>query len=307
MQNWKKLGLVFAPEANDDWMITHAAVPTIEKLTDTMFRVYFGSRNKQNKASIGYFDFDINDPTNIKNISPQPILRPGELGTFDDSGVLPSWLVNNGNEKYMYYIGWNLGVTVPFRNFIGLARSNGDDNFERFSRAPLADRDEADPFFFTNPCVIKDNDSWKMWYLSTVRWEEDGENVKHFYHIKYDESKDGIHWNRTPKVAIDFRYDNEYAISRPCVIKDDNGKYYMWYSYRAGPRGDTYRIGYAESDNGIDWTRKDEEVGLDVSSGGWDEEMVAYPTVFDVNGDRYMLYNGNGFGRSGIGLAILEK
>lgn len=311
MQQWRKIGNIFTPKPNDDWMISHAAVPTIEKLSDTEFRVYFGSRNKANKASIGYFDFDINNPTNIKNISQNPILGPGELGTFDDSGVLPSWVVNHDNQKYMYYIGWNLGVTVPFRNFIGLARSSNDsdndENFTRYSRAPLADRDEADPFFFTNPCVMKDGDIWKMWYLSTVRWEEDGESVKHFYHIKYDESKDGINWNRRPSVAIDFEYDDEYAISRPSVIKDNDGKFHMWYSYRGGPRGDTYRIGYAQSDNGINWTRKDDTVGLDVSKTGWDADMVAYPTVFDSGEERYMLYNGNGYGQSGIGLAILEN
>jgi predicted GH43/DUF377 family glycosyl hydrolase len=77
----------------------------------------------------------------------------------------------------------------------------------------------------------------------------------------------------------------------------------MWYSYR----GRSYRIGYAESDNGIEWVRKDEEVGIDVSESGWDSEMIEYPYIFDHEGQRYMLYNGNGYGRTGIGLAVLEE
>jgi hypothetical protein len=71
----------------------------------------------------------------------------------------------------------------------------------------------------------------------------------------------------------------------------------MWYSYR----GKNYRIGYAESDDGLNWKRKDEDAGIDVS------EMIEYPFVFDHKGGRYMLYNGNGYGKTGIGLAVLGK
>ena len=35
--------------------------------------------------------------------------------------------------------------------------------------------------------------------------------------------------------------------------------------------------------------------------------MVCYPYVFDHAGNRYMLYNGNGYGRTGFGMAILER
>jgi predicted GH43/DUF377 family glycosyl hydrolase len=77
----------------------------------------------------------------------------------------------------------------------------------------------------------------------------------------------------------------------------------MWYSYR----GSRNRIGYADSEDGISWERKDGEAGIDVSASGWDSEMIEYPFVFDHDGERYMLYNGNGYGKTGIGLAVLEK
>jgi hypothetical protein len=89
-------------------------------------------------------------------------------------------------------------------------------------------------------------------------------------------------------------------MSKPCVIQENN-MYKMWYSYR----GQSYRIGYAESDDGIHWIRTDEKVGIDVSDSGWDSEMIEYPCVFDHKGERYMLYNGNGYGKTGFGLAIL--
>jgi hypothetical protein len=120
--------------------------------------------------------------------------------------------------------------------------------------------------------------------------------------LKYAESFDGIQWFPTGEISLEFKCDNEYAISKPSVLKED-GIYKMWYSYR----GDRYRIGYAESEDGIHFNRMDETVGIDVSEFGWDSEMICYPHVFEHNGEKYMLYNGNGYGKSGIGLAILSK
>ena len=133
-------------------------------------------------------------------------------------------------------------------------------------------------------------------------WELEDGHPKHRYHIKCAESNDGIRWEKSGVVCIDFESRDEYAISRPCVLKED-GIYKMWYSYR----GKTYRIGYAESKDGLQWERKDAEVGINVSESGWDSEMIEYPFVFDHNGKRYMLYNGNGYGKTGIGLAVLNQ
>jgi hypothetical protein len=119
--------------------------------------------------------------------------------------------------------------------------------------------------------------------------------------IKYAESENGIDWKREGKIALNFKDDSEYAMSRPFVIKED-GIYRMWYSYR----GAAYRIGYAESDDGINWERLDEKVGISVSKSGWDCEMVEYPFIFDHKGQRYMLYNGNKYGLTGFGLAVQE-
>jgi hypothetical protein len=139
-----------------------------------------------------------------------------------------------------------------------------------------------------------------MWYVSCTKWEMKNDQPKHYYHIRYAESFDGIHWDRKGIVCIDFRSSDEYAIARPCVLREV-GIYKMWYSYR----GKRYGIGYAESKDGLHWERKDDEVGIDVSESGWDSEMIEYPFVFDHKGERYMLYNGNSYGKTGIGLAKL--
>ena len=66
-----------------------------------------------------------------------------------------------------------------------------------------------------------------------------------------------------------------------------------------------YRIGYAYSDNLVEWIRDDRQVGIDVAEEGWDSEMAAYPHVFQLDQKIYMYYLGNQVGRYGFGLAEL--
>jgi hypothetical protein len=232
-------------------------------------------------------------------LSDRPVLAPGELGAFDDSGVLPSWLVKQGETTYLYYVGYHLGVTVPFSNFIGLATAEVQGApFRKVSRAPILDRNEFDPFLTITPCVLIEDGLWRMWYSSGTHWSLEGGNPKHHYCIKYAESRDGFGWKRTGITCIEYSSPAEYAVCRPCVLRDQN-IYKMWFCYR----GESYQIGYAESIDGIEWERKDAQTGIDVSEAGWDSQMVAYPFVFDHEGIRYLLYNGNDYGRSGFGLA----
>ena len=300
--NWVKKGLIFAPDGQSDWMVTHAAVPFADKLDDDIFRVYFCSRDERNRAQVGYFEIDITRPEEILYVHDRPVIGLGPLGSYDDAGAISSWIVNVGQKKYCYYSGMTLGVSVPFYFYLGMALSeDGGRTFRKISESPILDRDTVDPYLTGHACVIKEGELWSMWYVSGHRWQTENDRPKHYYHIKYAESTDGIKWRRTGVVCIDFKSQDEYAIGRPCVLKED-GFYRMWYSYR----GDSYRIGYAESTDGIRWQRRDEDAHLDVSTSGWDSEMVTYAHVFDHRGKRYMLYNGNGYGKTGIGLAVLE-
>jgi hypothetical protein len=58
--------------------------------------------------------------------------------------------------------------------------------------------------------------------------------------------------------------------------------------------------------DGQDWDLALERTGIDVSPKGWDSEMICYPFVFNHAGSFYMLYNGNGFGATGFGLAVID-
>jgi hypothetical protein len=137
-----------------------------------------------------------------------------------------------------------------------------------------------------------------MWYVSCVEWEAGTGGARHRYHVRYAESADGLVWERDGRVAIDFADPSEYAIARPCVRQED-GRYRMWFS----ARGNAYRLQYAESADGLTWERLSAPAGLELGADGWDAEMIAYPWVVEAAGARHLLYNGNGYGRTGIGYA----
>lgn len=298
--NWIKQGLLLPAPVQASWAASHAALPVVVPQKGSHL-LYFSARDEQGRAHIGHAEIDLS-ARRVLSVGPEPSLGLGALGAFDDSGVTSSWVLRRGTELYHYYSGWSLGVTVPFYLAIGLAvSSDGGRTYHRVSHGPVVGRDTRDPYLAASPCILIDNGIWRMWYVSGSRWESRPDGARHYYHIRYAESADGIDWRRDGTVCIDYQSESEHAIARPCVVKDGN-VYRMWYCYR----GARYAIGYAESQDGIVWRRMDAEAGLPVSESGWDSGMVAYAFVFDDGDRRYMLYNGNGYGQTGIGLAVLR-
>ena len=298
---WKKLGHVYTPDGGKAWARSHAANPIAEHIENDLFRIYFSTRDAENRSSIGFVEVDLARPQKILHEAEAPILAPGDTAMFDDSGVSIGCIVPVGTQRYLYYMGWHLTVRVPWQNTIGLAISDGPGQpFKRHSRFPIMGLDEVDPYTISYPWVTLDQRRFRMWYGSNIAWGAKKEDMRHL--IKYAISDDGIHWNRENKIAINFQSDREYAICKPCVRKID-GRYHMWFCARGG----SYRIYHAESDDGISWNRTAESGFLDVSASGWDSEMVEYPFVFEHKGQLYLLYAGNGFGRTGFGAAVLER
>jgi hypothetical protein len=308
---WLKKGLIYRPGGQHSWNRTHASVPTVDATDQKVWRIYFGTRDEMNRNRISYIDVEAGNPLNILYEHDAPVLNLGNLGTFDDCGVMPSWILDHDGKKYLYYIGWTVRSTIPYHNSIGLAIStNGGLTFERFSEGPLFGETYLEPYFTGTSCVLVEEGVWKNWYLSCTGWTKVDERAEPRYHIKYAESRDGINWDRRGVVAIDYKSDSEAGIVRSSVLKESN-VYRMWYSYRGGVdyrtnRKTSYRIGYAESKDGISWTRMDDCAGVDVSPQGWDSEMIEYPDVIEHRGTKYMFYNGNKFGESGFGYAELS-
>lgn len=301
---WTKLGRIITPQKDLPWMRTHAMLPTPFIANDSSVRVYVSGRDDRNRSHIGYAVIDPEKGGRVLEYGSEAVLSPGELGCFDDNGVTPTYLLRKKDGQVrMYYIGWKPRSTTRMSLMPGLAISDDDGKtFRRYSRAPILRLTDREPIsILTSPCVLNDGDGFKMWYVSGVDWIHPDLPR---YNIKFAESPDGIEWTQTSRVCIDHASERETSLARPWVVKE-NGIYKMWFSSKRPPQG--YRLGYAESDDGVNWRRKDDQVGITVSNDGWDSEMIEYAAVFSARGKTYMLYNGNGYGLEGAGLAVLEK
>jgi hypothetical protein len=298
-QTWLRLGPVFCPAGDVPWMMSHASYPTPLVLADNLVRVYFSPRDAENRSSIAALDLALDGRRfEIVGAPRGPLLGPGAIGTFDDSGVTVSSVLADERTVRVWYLGWNLAVTVPFRNAIGLAEGPRDGRLARVSAAPVLDRSRADPISLGYPWVLRDNTELRMWY-SSHEWSANMLETRH--EIKTASSADGVTWNRSGRVVLAPAGGEELAVARPCVLRDADC-FRMWFSRRYT----AYRLGYAESQDGFTWTRRDEALRYVGRPGSWETDSMAYAAVFDCGCRRYMLYNGNGYGRSGFGLALLE-
>ena len=315
--NWLKQGFIYKPDGSQAFSRTHAQVPFGYPMDDKV-RVYFATRDQHSASSTSFVELAADDLSKVTYVHDRPCLTKGAVGMFDETGAMPSWFLPVGDEIWLYYTGWNRSDTASYRLAIGLAVScDGGLTFERKYTGPLLDRSIHDPVWVAQPCVMREDDGrgtvrWRMWYLSCTKIEVIKEHPEPFYDVKYAESADGIHWERMGQVCVGYDAFTD-AIGRPTVYKDSDADgheiYRMYFSYRSATNYRTdaqrsYRMGCAESEDGIHWTRTDDQTGIDRSPEGWDSVMMDYCHVFTHRNRRIMLYNGNGFGASGFGYAL---
>lgn len=307
---WKKIDILFkVADHKNEFIRSHASIPFAYHVKENVFRIYFSSRNENGKSLPYYIEAVISDGI-IKLVGDivGPLLELGNLGSFDDSGIMPSCLIKKEELLFMYYIGWNPQVTVSYRLSIGLAVSSDNGlTFKRYSEGPICDRSINEPYFNTAPFVIFEKEKWKMWYISCTGWKRINNYPEPSYHIKYAESDDGINWNKEGVICLDYD-ENAEALGRPCVIKQ-NDNFVMYFSYRKIDQyrvsaNNGYKIGLALSSNGINWKKDYDNTGITLSDTGWDSLMMEYCHVFEHLGIHYMIYNGNEFGKEGFGYAI---
>lgn len=303
---WRKLGRVYCPAGEAEWAQTHAFIPTPRLLDRERIRVYAAFLDRGRVGRVGFVELDARDPRRVLRVSERPALDVGEPGAFDDNGVNPLCVVDDGAGRLrMYYVGWQLGVKVPYYLLVGMAVSDdGGETFTRPSRVPALERSDEGLFVRSASCVMRDGGRWKMWYVAGDRWIEVRGRRVPTYEMRYLESEDGAAWGPRGEVCMELAGGgDEFGFGRPFVLKE-GGRFRMWYSIRTVSK--RYRIGYADSDDGRAWRRRDDEAGIDVSPDGWDSEMICCSAVLPTAHGTYMFYNGNNHGETGFGAAVLE-
>jgi hypothetical protein len=300
---WTRLGLVYLPDGAKPWARSHAALPVPVQTAPDIFRFFFSTRDADRRSHVGWVDVDLSDQPRALRQASEPVLAPGEDGTFDDSGVGLGCLIDADDGARLYYMGWNLGVRAPWRNAVGLAQAlTPRDKFKRYSAGPILDRSPEDPYTLSYPWVIKRGEGdWRMWYGSNLAASATRADMMHV--IKAARSRDGLRWERDGATVIGFATSSEHALARPTVVKAPAGNVLLMCF---ACRGERYRIGAARSEDGVAWTRIDATFGLGPSDSGWDSEMTCYPALFWHRDRLWLAYNGNGYGATGFGLAVWE-
>lgn len=309
---WTKQGRIFHLEPAPN-RSCHAQAPTPYVMEDRI-RVYYACRNN-GRAYIAFFDL-AKDLKTILRIQYDPIMSLGRPGMFDADGQMPSCVIKKGDELWMYYIGWSelSGRHARYQNEIGIAVSkDGGETFERMFEGPIMGRSPHEPGLAVMPFIksfrhICSRQIYDMmYYQSLIKWVLVDGKYEPVYVIKYAESIDGIGWVRESQQCVASRFLLE-AFSRPSVVMEGDA-YNMYFCYRdtVDYRGGigSYRIGCANSGSSLN-NRKFERTDFVFplgKEGEWDSEMTAYPYVFELDGKLVMLYNGNDFGQTGIGVA----
>jgi hypothetical protein len=298
--DWLSRGAIFKPDPAIWWMGGGLGAFCALPRGGERVQLFVTGRDATIRSRVGVVTLRWADRPQLVKISTQPVLDLGAPGTFDMDGVSYPWIVDNGGELWMYYVGWNrLGGDIPFRNQIGLAiSSNGGKTFERVTRAPLLPLTDEEPIGSGSTYVDRVPGGWRMLYTSFLRWERRPEGPRHYYHIREAYSVDGIKWDRPGKVIVDLVPPDEYALGAPDVAIV-NGRRILYFT----TRGNRYRLFAAVEGSKGAWTRL--PGALNIPRGDFDSDMQCYPRTLALGGKLHLLYCGNGYGRAGIGYAEL--
>jgi predicted GH43/DUF377 family glycosyl hydrolase len=212
--------------------------------------------------------YDNTKPNETNTVTTNGRIADGLAGSGDSLSAHTMRVIKDGGIYRMWYAGSD---TANWR--IYYATSPDGLTWTKYDNAVPSDSDgvctngkiakgsaaRADGTHVHSGCVIKDGDTYKMWYTGASGA---------FYRIYYATSLDGLTWTkydntlpatnngtssggRIPQGSSE-RGDCSNAVA-PCVIKD-GATYKMWYS---GTDGTNYRTYYATSYDGLAWTKYD--------------------------------------------------
>lgn len=256
------------------------------------YRMFFASWSG---GGIGWATASVDDPVTWTVNPANPVLKPGPSDSFESRLInQPRCIKITDSHWRMYYTGWHGDEWK-----VGLAESfDGGVTWSKYPDNPilLAGPGNYDIKAACVPHVIKDGDLYKMWYTAV--------NSQGKISIAYATSENGINWQKYKNNPVLAPIPNSTLenriISRCCVLKE-SGTYKMWYSMQ----GQTYRIGYAESIDGIHWERSPLNPVIDISTTGFDNESTSYPEVQHHDDGTYrMWFCGNGYGSVGYAQAL---
>jgi hypothetical protein len=310
---WNPRGLIFDVREWDESQAVGAFAQSPQALVlDDSVRVYFSTRFRDDigswQSDVAFAEFSL-DFSEIVAEPRAEVISRGGLGCFDEHGIFPFSIVPVGSEVWAYTTGWSRRRSVPVETGIGLAVSrDGGLTFERHGAGPVLSSSLHEPFLVCDGLVRQVDGRWLMWYVFGTDWTSEAStgDVERTYKIGVATSVNGTEWTPSGgRCAVSDRLGETESQALPSVLRADD-EFHMVFCYRetfdfrANPRR-MYRLGGAVSRDGLTWKRDDSPV--EFRRLEFDSEMRCYPHLVAVGDRRFLLYNGNEFGRWGFGVA----
>lgn len=258
----------------------------------------------------GCREHDSSSPPKFEGYKNNPILTPGEPGSWDDLFVSAPQVVFHENTIYLFFMGGN----EAGRMAVGLATSRDGFNFTKFEGNPLLAPDSTgfDIFTLGPGIILKEDTGWVMYYNSLeLAVYTPGASVG-----RATAKELSGPWTRENMPVLTSGKKGEWddGFILPCSVMElDDGSYRMYYTGgREISSWDDFYIGMAVSRDGFSWRKYNDPsttdhpyadsdpVFISGEEGSWDGM-----TVWMANVQR----SGNGFrmyytGSTGRGEAI---
>jgi predicted GH43/DUF377 family glycosyl hydrolase len=343
-QAWVKRGIIFAPGFAGRISAKFVSSPSVIRLDDGRLRMYVWVADDtppwlRGQHMIIAAESHPSNPFQWEVISDEALVGPDPDVVIRDKGVgFPFVLPRDNAPWLMYYGTWGGDWTVrqELLNRLGVAESH-----DRGLTWRIADEDmlpsgppgSFDAGALPSAAVLQRSEKdYLMWYTAAEKYLRFGDVNQGILHIGVARSRDGMHWTKLPEPALRAREGDaepfEACLARPTVL-ELNGVYHMWFGvYDMAPgaipdqasgkrplaeeglkraSGGSYRIEYARSTDGINWTRYVDQPIFSLSPGEFDSSSQTYGSVVDMGDQLWMFYTGDALGATGVGLATLDK
>lgn len=171
---------------------------------------------------------------------PEPVLRPGPRGSWDERGVADPYVIRVGSAFYMYFLGQDRAR----RQRLGVARSEDGVTWCKHLSNPILELGEPGAFDengLGEPAV------W-LW-LGRYWMAYTGRDRREYRRIGLAWSEDGVRWTRLPKDTVFSGTQpwNATVVCDPTVLVE-NGRIRVWFGGGDRPSPDENlngQIGYA--------------------------------------------------------------
>jgi len=285
-------------------------------LIDSKIRIYYTVRcisaSGFPESNIYFSEFTIDFELLMINES-NPILKLGNLGEFNEHGNAYFFPFIDGSVYYGLFSGLSRRDNTGIETAIGISISdNNMISFEKIGPGPLISTSINQPMLIGNPFLFKYNDLYYVYYIYGERWIENAElDGKHsrVYKIGIKKGHSLINLRETYNNVINDILGENECQATPCVF-EKNGLFHMIFCYRnynnfRNNKNKSYKLGYAFSNDLLNWKREDKKLKINFF-GDWISEMNCYPSILNINNNIYLFCNGNEFGKHAFGIYKLN-